>query len=566
MAYICVLNTIMKKKTLHIAALCLALLACFRVPASAQEAEVQQYRPPFDFPITFAGNFGEIRVNHFHGGLDFKTQGTVGKPVHAQADGYISRIRVNTGSGYVLNVTYNNGYELIYRHLSRFTPDIDRRVKQMQYEQEQWEGIDIRPQPDEYPVTTGQVIAYSGNTGYSTGPHLHLDAVDTSTDEFVDPLPFFASNVSDHTAPSAEGIMVFPQAGQGVVDGQAANKAFPVKPQKPITAWGIIGVGLKAYDHMEGVSNRYGVKYVTLEVDGEQVFSSTVDRFAESENLYINSWTQGQYMKSFIEPGNKLRMLRAFNGRRGLITIDEERPYAFRYTLSDALGNTSHLSFTITGKKADVPAVRATHVFRWNETNMLQEPGLDLIIPRGRLYDDVYLDYSVSGKPTDISSTYRLTRERTFMHGDAELRIGVRNMPVADTTKYYIATVISGGRLSSVGGSYGNGFVSARIRRLGTFTVAVDTVPPRIQPVRPQSWRADGKVVLRVTDAETGLASFRGTIDGEYALFGNYNSMTNDLTCVLDPDHVRRGKTHTLQFIATDRCGNTSQELFTFTW
>lgn len=554
----------MDRRTLHtaLAAVLLTLLA----PPLVRAQEQPHYPQPFDFPVAFAGNFGELRSNHFHAGLDFKTQGAVGKPVRAQADGYISRIRVNTGSGYVLNVMHGDGHELIYRHLSRFTPDIDRRVKEQQYANERWEGIDIVPAPDEYPVAAGQTIAYSGNTGYSMGPHLHLDVVETATDEFIDPLPFFAAAVSDHTPPTAEGIMVFPQTGQGVVDGQTEARAYPAKPQRAITAWGLIGVGLKAYDHMEGVSNRYGVKYVTLEVDSAVVFTSTVDRFAESENLYINSWTEGQYMKSFVEPGNRLRMLRAMNGQRGLVSIDEERPYRFRYTMTDGLGNTSHLSFTVTGRKSDIPEPHATHIFRWDRTNTLQEPGLDLIIPRGRLYDDVCLDYSVSGNPADLSSTYRITRRRVFMHGDAELRIGVRRLPVADTTKYYIATVLPDGKLGSVGGKYSGGFVSTRIRRLGTFRVAVDTVAPAIVPVRPQSWRSAGRVQLRVTDGQTAVASFRGTIDGEYALFGNYNSASPVLTCVLDPDRVRRGTTHTLVFTATDQCGNTATETMTFTW
>ena len=148
---------------------------------------------------------------------------------------------------------------------------------------------------------------------------------------------------------------------------------------------------------MDGVQNKYGVKTVILEVDGEEVFRSTVDRFAYEENRYINSWTHGQYMKSFIEPGNHLRMLHASNGNRGLVDINEERPYRFVYTLSDALGNTSKVCFTVQGQKTTIAPVehREKYALKWDKVNYLQEPGLELVIPKGMLYDNVLLNYSV---------------------------------------------------------------------------------------------------------------------------------------------------------------------------
>src|SRR5699024_6606397 len=136
---------------------------------------------------------------------------------------------------------------------------------------------------------------------------------------------------------------------------------------------------------MDGTSNRYGVYSVVLAVDGKEVFRSTVDRFSEEENRMINSWTYGQYMKSFIEPGNSLRMLKASNGNRGLVTIDEERDYRFSYTLKDALGNTSRYHFTVRGRKQPIEPLqhREKYVFEWDKTNYLQEPGLSLVVPKG---------------------------------------------------------------------------------------------------------------------------------------------------------------------------------------
>ncbi len=535
----------------------------------AQETDTDKpsFTPPFDFPITFSGNFGEIRANHFHGGLDFKTGGTIGKPVRALADGYISRIRVTHGSGYVLDVAYDNGYSTINRHLSAFVGDVARRVEDLQYEKESWE-VEITPEPDEYPVKAGQIIALSGNTGYSFGPHLHLDMIETATDEYIDPLPFFMNKVKDKTAPRAEGIMLFPQPGKGVVEGKQTRRAFPAHPTKPITAWGLIGAGIRAYDYMDGVQNKYGVKTVILEVDGEEVFRSTIDRFAYEENRYINSWTHGQYMKSFIEPGNRLRMLQASNGNRGLVEINEERPYRFVYTLSDALGNTSKVRFTVQGQKTTIAPVehREKYALKWDKVNYLQEPGLELVIPKGMLYDDVLLNYSVRADSGDIAFTYQLNDTRIPMHNACDLRIGLRRRPVEDVTKYYVAGVTARGGKYRIGGKYEDGVMKVRIRDLGTYTVAVDTVPPVITPVNQAQWGRTGKIIFKAKDKETGINTYRGTIDGKYALFGKPNSISGNLVCELDPKHVEKGGKHVVEMTVTDGCGNRTTEQFEFVW
>ena len=535
----------------------------------AQETDTDKtsFTPPLDFPITFSGNFGEIRANHFHGGLDFKTGGTIGKPVRALADGYISRIRVTHGSGYVLDVAYDNGYSTINRHLSAFVGDVARRVEDLQYEKESWE-VEITPEPDEYPVKAGQIIALSGNTGYSFGPHLHLDMIETATDEYIDPLPFFMDKVKDKTAPRAEGIMLFPQPGKGVVEGKQTRRAFPAHPTKPITAWGLIGAGIRAYDYMDGVQNKYGVKTVILEVDGEEVFRSTVDRFAYEENRYINSWTHGQYMKSFIEPGNHLRMLHASNGNRGLVDINEERPYRFVYTLSDALGNTSKVCFTVQGQKTTIAPVehREKYALKWDKVNYLQEPGLELVIPKGMLYDNVLLNYSVRADSGDIAFTYQLNDTRIPMHDACDLRIGLRRRPVEDMTKYYVAGVTARGGKYRIGGKYEDGVMKVRIRDLGTYTVAVDTVPPVITPVNQAQWGRTGKIIFKAKDKETGINTYRGTIDGKYALFGKPNSISGNLVCELDPKHVEKGGKHVVEMTVTDGCGNCTTEQFEFVW
>ena len=546
----------MKKWVAYISLCCCALTL-----------HAQQYVPPMDHVITFSGNYGEIRADHYHGGLDFKTGGAEGKVVRAIADGYISRIQVNSSSGLVLTVTFPDGWSAAYRHLSSFMEPIASRVKAWQYEHQSWE-MELRPAPEEYPVKAGQPIARSGNTGYSLGPHLHLDLFNAE-DEYVDPLPFFLDKVKDHTAPKPEGFMLFPQPGQGVVDGSQAQKTFPLNPQKPIQVWGLVGVGIKAYDYMDGVHNKYGVKFVTLTVDGDTIFRSTVDHFAYEENRYINSWCEGQYMKSFIEPGNKLRMLQAYNENNGLLNINEERPYKLQYTLTDAFGNTTKVNLTLQGKRQEIAPLPYgdEETLHYDRVNVVQRPGLQLVIPRGALYKDAHLNYQQ--RTTDsaaIASVYRITDDVIKLHTGAELQIGVRNMPVEDAAKYHIVRVGKDGRKSSVGGKLEEGFVKARILQLGTFSVDVDTIPPTIKPVNQNTWAKTGKVTLKPEDKETGISRYEAMIDGEWALLGRPNSANNNLVLVLDPEHVTKGKRHELAVTVTDGCGNQTTEHFVFTW
>lgn len=542
------------------------LLAC-SIQGYAQEKTQATFSPPFNFPLTLSGNFGEIRSNHFHGGLDFKTGGVVNKPVLAIADGYISRIRVTNGSGCVLDVCYNNGYSTINRHLNAFVAPIARRVEKLQYEKESWE-VEIVPAPDEYPVKAGQQIAWSGNTGYSFGPHLHLDLFETATGDYVDPMPFFMTKIKDTRVPKADGIMLFPQLGKGLVEGSEQHKTILPNTQRPVEAWGVIGAGIKAFDYMDGAGNHYGVHTVLLTVDGNEVFRSSVDRFSPDENPMINSWTYGQYMKSFIDPGNTLRLLKASNGNRGLVTIDEERDYQFLYTLKDVFGNTSRYRFTVRGKKQPITPLqhREKYFFGWDKTNYLQEPGMTLVVPKGMLYDDIPIYYNVKADSGAIAFVYQLNDKPVPLNGGCELRIGLRRKPVADTTKYYVARVTSNGGMYSAGGAYEDGFMKTRIRELGTYTVAVDTVPPMITPVGQAAWGRNKKIVYRLKDKETGIRSYRGTIDGKYALFGRPNITKSYWECELDPKHVKKGGKHQVEMTVTDDCGNQSVSRATFVW
>ncbi|EJW92347.1 peptidase family M23 [gut metagenome] len=296
------------------------------------------------------------------------------------------------------------------------------------------------------------------------------------------------------------------------------------------------------------------------------MFRSVIDRFAYHEHRYINSWTDEQYMKSFIDPGNSLRMLHASNGQRGLVTIDEERPYRFVYTLRDVLGNTSKVGFTVQGKRSDIPQIthRSDHVLHWDRVNYLQKPGMDLLIPRGNLYDDVYLNFSLQADSGAVSFTYQLNDRKVPLHQYVDLSIALYHFPVADSTKYYIVSIGQHGKRSSVGGVVKNGWIHAKVRELGIFTVAVDTIPPMLTPVNQQQWSKNRRIVFKTRDMETGIRTYRGTIDGAYALFGRPNAVSGNLVCELDAARLQKGCRHQLEMTVTDECGNATTGRYTF--
>ena len=416
----------------------------------------------------------------------------------------------------------------------------------------------------------GEIIALSGNEGYSFGPHLHMEIRRTDTGELIDPLQFYTDKIKDTTPPRASMIMLYPQRGAGVVEGSQRKKSISVASLgQPVSAWGKIAAGIKAYDYMDGTHNNYGVRSVVLYVDTTEVFRSTVDGVLPEENRMINAWTDYEenvkrhnwVMRSQILPGNSLRMLQA-NDEGGVVTIDEERDYHFRYELADLYGNKSTYRFIVRGRRQPIeeyhPQVK--HYLAWNKGNVVQEPGMELVIPRGMLYEDVALNCHVVKDTAAISYEYQLHDEPVALQAGCTLMIGVRHLPVEDTSKYYVARKW-GKRKGSAGGTYENGWMKTSIRELGTYTVAIDTLSPRVTPLNKAQWKT-GKVQFKIGDAETGIKDYKVKIDGEFALFGF--SSKNAKLWMKHPERLKKGVAHKLELVVTDYCGNETKEEYEF--
>ena len=535
----------------------------------AQEKPGNPFVSPFDFPLLLSGNFGELRANHFHGGVDFKTQGVVGKPIRCIADGYISRVTVTPGGyGQAVYITHGNGYTSVHGHLHKFMTEVEQVVEAYQYEHATF-AVDLTFGPDRFPLKQGEVFALAGNEGYSFGPHLHMELRKTDTGEYIDPLQFYTDIIKDKTAPRATHIMLYPQAGKGVVAGSSKKKALSLAAlQTPVKAWGKIAVGIKAYDYMDGTSNNYGVRSVTLLVDSVEVFRSTVDGFLPDENRMINAWTDYEeyatrgswFMRSQILPGNTWRMLQA-DEEGGVVTINEERLYDFCYVLEDLYGNRRTYRFKVQGKEQPIePLYKGKHYLSWNQGNVIQKPGMELVIPKGMLYEDVDLNCKVIADSLNISFDYRLHDRPVPLHAGCSLMIGVRNYPIPDMTKYYVVRKYKG-RKASAGGYFEEGFMHANIRELGTYSVALDTVAPRIVPLNRPQWKG-GNIRFKIRDAETGIKDYKVYIDGAFVLF-KFSSKNAMLSC-MHPSRIKKGMKHRMEVVITDYCGNVAREEYQF--
>ena len=523
---------------------------------------------PVDYPITLAGNFGEPRPNHFHAGIDVKTAQVEGKVIHSIGNGFVSRVTVGLyGYGNAVFIQHPEGYTSVYCHLKCFEPHLEALVRKYQYDRRR-AVVDIQFQPTEYPVAEGQIIALSGNTGSSVAPHLHLEVIRTSTGEMVDPIDFFSDGMVDTTPPIAHGFMATPMEGEGLFMQQSSKQVFPFtshRLDRKFTAWGKVGFGVWANDYMEGsFGNKYGIRKTRLLVDDKEVFCSDVTNIPYYFTRMVNSWgdydhylrSNVWYMRSYKEPGNRLYML-STDENNGIVDFNEERDYHLKYILTDAFGNSTEYTFTVSARRSALPPKRDRNHFITiypNRHSVVDLGNVSLTVREGIVAKTVELSPVVSATTEGLSYAVTFSPVSLPLFDDARLSFMLRRK-VADTSKLYVVNSWGGKRY--IPAYYSDGVVSTYIRELGaTYEVGYDDKAPVLSPVGENGWGSSGTITVGITDSQTGVGSYTATVDGHFILLEPV-AKSEWFRCRLAESPLRRnGKQRNVVITATDNVGN----------
>lgn len=538
----------------------------------AQENYPEDYfRSPMDLPLHPSGTFGELRRNHFHAGIDYRTQQREGLPVYAAADGYVSRIKVSSyGYGTALYIDHPNGYTTLYGHLSKYAPEIEAYVREKQYEKKSFD-IELFPKPGELPVTKGELVALSGNTGGSGGPHLHFEYRDTKTEEIINPL-FFGLNkiMKDGQKPTVYGVMAYALEDKAVVNESEKPVALNLKLLKDgtyladkIYARGVMGFSINATDKSTGSLGNNGVFKIETFINGNREFKVVFDQFAFDESRYINNFidyqkynaTKQRYQKLFINTPYTLGVIRD-NTTNGKIEIKEGETINYRIEVSDFHGNKRIVNGSI--EYSDKPATitqpkKVTPYFvKAANDNSYTKDGVSVFIPAHTLYEDFYMDFDVK------DSILYLHDDSVPVHGNITVSFDVSYLSPEVLQKTFIAGV-DGKRLLYNNSYMENGRLTAKVRYLGQFKLAQDDTAPKIYSAS----FAEGKWLsskdtfsLKISDDLAGIATFDAWLNGKWILM-HYDYKTRIIFHNFSDGIVDEGR-NDLKVTVTDNVGNST--------
>lgn len=555
--------------------------------AAGQKLDPDYYTSPLSGVAGyFSANFGEMRSNHFHSGIDFKTDGREGKPVLAAADGYISRIFCSSGGyGRALYITHPNGTMTVYAHLQRFAPEIEAYFAEQRLKQRK-NRVDIYCDSTLFRVKQGEQIARSGNSGGSYGPHLHYEIRDLRTGRTLNPIAARVVRPKDQIPPyifrlhyvevdTLRGVPIHSRLrSYEVVKVDKAH--YKLKQEGPVKVGRNGYFILEASDRRDEVSNTFGIYRLRGFLDQECFFDYRMEGFRFDQTRYCNAvsyyplqrTSRNEVLRLCCIEGN-LPEFYATLKNRGLISLAANEQAKLRLVVDDDCGNQSSLELQLLGK-GDADSFRAKvdtlsrvvdrkSIFRHTEDN------LRVTIPAGALYESVLYRQSRSKKPLRhdttlivLSPTYRLLESSIPLHRSIQVAIDCF-VPEELQPHVTLASRNRRGGLYRLGGGWKEGVVSGSVSTLGELFVVADSTAPRITPQFNTAGEPirTNRLHFKVSDNFSGITSLMAFIDGKWWPV-DYHAIQGRATIELDSTICPK-ESHRLTLRVSDGCNNTAQ-------
>lgn len=545
---------------------CLALHAQNKNIITSRTYPQGYFRNPLNIVMDASGTFGELRSTHFHAGDDYRTQQKIGLPLHAAAEGFVSRVRVQIGGGgNSVYIDHPNGFSTVYLHMDTFNEALTKIVRAEQYKQQRFD-VDITLTADQVKLSKGQYIGNAGNTGGSAGPHLHFEIRDTKTQRPLNP-QLFGLRFTDRFNPTINNVMLYdltdnwfneftPRKSLSVKSIGAGRYVLAQSAPLPVSRK--FGLGINTVDRHRAGGFQNGVYSIELFVDGQLISTALFEELDFNTSRAIHSYmdyahwkkTKAKVQKSFKDPGNPIGIFKTLNNN-GIIELTEDKVYAVKYVVKDVAGNCSELDFKIANnlKSPSTSAPLKGKLLEYNTKNTFSTENIKVEIPEHVLYSNLDFVYEAAVQlPNAYSALHKVHNTLTPLFSAYSLSIKPTNLPTHLESKALIASVDSG----SEGGKFENGWVTANTRNFGDFYVTVDTIAPTITArnlVNGKNVSAQSKIDFTISDNFSGIQSFNGYIDEQWVLM-EYDSKNRHLWHRFDSS-LTKGE-HTFKLIVKD--------------
>lgn len=529
------------------------------------------FRSPLDIDLLLAGGFGELRSNHFHTGLDFKTQQKEGLNVYASADGYISRIKISTsGYGKAIYIAHPNGFTSVYAHLQKGNAIIETYIKNNQYKEQSFE-VELFPKPTDLPVKKGEIIAFSGNSGSSGGAHLHFEFRDSKTENILNPLLFgFDTMIKDAKLPVLNALFVYPLADNSVVNEGQKPISLSLVLQKDgsylsqkVMASSKIGFGINAYDLNDLNYSKIGLYKVTSFLNGNKNFSYQFDSFSFDEKRFVNALID---YPRFINTGSRVQKLFMKNPysfspiqtdtNNGILDLKPNISYNYKIEIADFNDNKIIINIPIffsDKKSKTILNPTKTGIFVKSKIeNLYKKNNATIYVPPFAFYEDFYLNFDV------IGDTVQFHDETVAVQKNINISIENKTIAEADKSKTFIA-LIEGKKLTYNATKIKGNEFSISTKNLGKYILSNDKIAPSIKILNI----AQGKIInpksniqIKIDDSISGIKSYNGYLNGKWVLF-EYDFKTKKMIHQFDDNFLQDGH-NDLKIVVSDNVGNST--------